>query len=80
MVEEVRNALGGRLRFVFRNFPLTEVHPRAEHAAEIAEAAGAHDLYWEMHDMPSSSSVIVTFVKAEVQETGTAQEQTVPLR
>lgn len=51
IIEEVRNALGDRLRFVFRNFPLAEVHPHAEHAAEIAEAAGAHDLYWEMHDM-----------------------------
>ncbi|MGO9451420.1 MAG: DsbA family protein [Candidatus Binataceae bacterium] len=50
IVERVQQALGDRLRFVFRNFPLSEVHPHAEHAAEIAEAAGAHDKFWEMHD------------------------------
>jgi protein-disulfide isomerase len=40
----------GRMRFVFRHFPLTEVHPHAEIAAESAEFAGAAGLFWEMHD------------------------------
>ena len=44
-------APGDGLRFVFRNFPLSEVHPHAEHAAEIAKAAGTHHKFWEMHDM-----------------------------
>ena len=39
------------MRFVFRNFPLSNVHPHAEHAAEAAEAAGAQGKFWEMHDM-----------------------------
>jgi len=51
IVDEIRRELGDGLRFVFRNFPLTEVHPHAEHAAEIAEAAGAHHKFWEMHDL-----------------------------
>ena len=51
VVDEVRRRLGDRLRFVFRNFPLTEVHPHAEHAAEAAEAAAAHGKFWEMHDL-----------------------------
>ena len=51
IVDEIRRELGNDLRFVFRNFPLTEVHPHAEHAAEIAEAAGTHHKFWEMHDM-----------------------------
>jgi hypothetical protein len=38
------------LRFVFRRFPLTEVHPLAGIAAESAEFAGAASLFWEMHD------------------------------
>lgn len=50
IVREVRARLGSRLRFVFRNFPLTTVHPHAEHAAEVAEAAGARGKFWEMHD------------------------------
>ena len=51
IVDEIRQELGDGLRFVFRNFPLSEVHPHAEHAAEIAEAAGTHHKFWEMHDM-----------------------------
>jgi protein-disulfide isomerase len=51
IVDGIRRELGNDLRFVFRNFPLTEVHPHAEHAAEIAEAAAAHDKFWEMHDL-----------------------------
>jgi protein-disulfide isomerase len=38
------------LRFVFRHFPLSQVHPNAEGAAESAEYAGAHGRFWEMHD------------------------------
>lgn len=51
ITDRIRRELGNDLRFVFRNFPLTEVHPHAEHAAEIAEAAGMHDKFWEMHDL-----------------------------
>jgi protein-disulfide isomerase len=36
--------------FVFRNFPLTNIHPHAEHAAEAAEGAGVQAHFWEMHD------------------------------
>jgi protein-disulfide isomerase len=43
--------LGDDVRLVFRNFPLTQMHPNAEHAAEAAEAAGAQGRFWEMHDM-----------------------------
>ena len=50
IVEEVKRRLGDRLRFVFRNFPLGNMHPHAEHAAEAAEAAAAQGKFWEMHD------------------------------
>jgi protein-disulfide isomerase len=39
------------IRFVFRNFPIPELHPHAEQAAEAAEAAAAQGRYWEMHDL-----------------------------
>jgi protein-disulfide isomerase len=39
------------VRFVFRNFPIPQLHPHAEQAAEAAEAAGAQGHYWEMHDL-----------------------------
>jgi len=50
IVKQVQEQLGEQLRFVFRNFPLRELHPHAQHAAEAAEAAGAQDRFWEMHD------------------------------
>jgi protein-disulfide isomerase len=50
IVKEVQRRLGSRLRFVFRNFPLAEIHPHAQHAAEAAEAAAAQARFWEMHD------------------------------
>jgi protein-disulfide isomerase len=50
IVKDLQAALGGKLRFVFRNFPLTKAHPFAELAAEAAEAAAASGKFWEMHD------------------------------
>ena len=50
VIKRVQKHFGKRLRFVFRNFPLTQIHPEAENAAEIAEFAGAHGRFWEMHD------------------------------
>ena len=49
-VKDLEESLGDLLCFVFRNFPLTTVHPHAEHAAEAAEASGAQGKFWEMHD------------------------------
>jgi protein-disulfide isomerase len=51
IVKRVQKHFGKRLAFVFRNFPLTQMHPFAEPAAETAEFAGAHDKFWEMHDL-----------------------------
>jgi protein-disulfide isomerase len=42
---------GDRLRFVFRNFPLEEVHPHALAAAQAAECAAAQGRFWPMHDL-----------------------------
>jgi protein-disulfide isomerase len=51
IVKEVQGRMGDRLRFVFRNFPITTSHPRAEQAAEAAEAAAGQGKFWEMHDL-----------------------------
>ena len=51
IVKRVQKHFGKRLRFVFRNFPLGEMHPHAEFAAETAEFAGTHGKFWEMHDL-----------------------------
>ena len=50
-IKAVQEALGDRLCFAFRNFPLVNSHPHAQHAAEAAEAAGVQGRFWEMHDL-----------------------------
>ena len=49
LTQHLVNTLGHRLRFVFRHFPLMEVHPHAELAAEATEAAAAQGQFWPMH-------------------------------
>jgi formate-nitrite transporter family protein len=51
VVNRLQNTLGKKLRFVFRNFPLTQAHPYALIAAEAAEAAALQGKFWEMHDL-----------------------------
>src|SRR5712672_3800757 len=51
VVKQLQRDLGKRLRFVFRNFPLTQAHPFALVAAEAAEAAALQGKFWEMHDL-----------------------------
>ena len=51
IVKLLQETLEKKLRFVFRNFPLTEAHPYALLAAEAAEAAALQGKFWEMHDL-----------------------------
>ncbi len=50
IVKDIQKQMGDRLRFVFRNFPLAQMHPHAKDAAEAAESAAAQGKFWEMHD------------------------------
>ncbi|HEX8854711.1 MAG TPA: thioredoxin domain-containing protein [Thermoleophilaceae bacterium] len=50
-VEVLERRLDGAFRFVFRHFPLTEVHPHALAAAQAAETAAALGSFWEMHEL-----------------------------
>jgi protein-disulfide isomerase len=49
IVRKLQNRLGDRLCYVYRHFPLTELHPHAVRAAEAAEAAAVGHKFWEMH-------------------------------
>jgi protein-disulfide isomerase len=51
IVKAIQQQFGDQLCFVFREFPLTQIHPYAEQAAEAAEAAGAQGRFWPMHDL-----------------------------
>jgi protein-disulfide isomerase len=50
-VERVEAELSGAVRFAFRHFPLTEIHPHALAASRAAEAAALQDRFWEMHEL-----------------------------
>ncbi len=51
VVKRLQKTLRKKMRFVFRNFPLTQAHPYALIAAEAAEAAALQGKFWEMHDL-----------------------------
>ena len=51
ITKAVQEQLGDKLCFAFRNFPLVNSHPYAEHAAEAAEAAAVQGKFWPMHDL-----------------------------
>ena len=51
VLKKLERDLPDTLAVVFREFPLVNVHPHAELAAEAAEAAGAQGRFWEMHDL-----------------------------
>jgi protein-disulfide isomerase len=50
-IEQVERQLGGTMRFAFRHFPLTGIHPHALAAAAAAEAAAVQGRFWDMHEL-----------------------------
>jgi len=50
LVKQLQHRYAGNLRFVFRHFPLSQAHPCAQMAAELAEAAAVEGRFWAMHD------------------------------
>ena len=50
-IEQVEQQLGGNMRFAFRHFPLTSIHPHALAAAAAAEAAALQGRFWDMHEL-----------------------------
>jgi protein-disulfide isomerase len=50
-VHRMLDAYPGKIRFAFRNFPIPQVHPHAEQAAEAAEAGAAQEQFWPMYEL-----------------------------
>jgi protein-disulfide isomerase len=50
-IQRLERQLDGGIRFAFRHFPLTEIHPHAVVAAAAAEAAALQDRFWDMHEL-----------------------------
>lgn len=51
VIKQIQSKFGSQIRFVFRNFPLSDAHPFAHPAAIAAEAATLQDKFWQMHDI-----------------------------
>jgi protein-disulfide isomerase len=51
VIRELLADFGDDVRYVWRHLPLSDVHPRAQLAAEAAEAAAEQGAFWEMHDL-----------------------------
>lgn len=51
ILKQLSQDFGDDINFVYRHFPLKQLHPNAELAARAAEAAGLQNKFWEMHDM-----------------------------
>jgi protein-disulfide isomerase len=71
-VKLLQQHYGKDLRFVFRNFPLTQLHPEAVPAAETAEFAGVHGRYWEAHDAlyENQAALVLPLYESLVKELG----------
>ena len=50
-IEQIERQLDGNMRFGFRHFPLTSIHPHALAAAAAAEAAALQGRFWDMHEL-----------------------------
>ena len=51
IVKNIQEKIGDKMKFVFRNFPLTKIHPHAKMASVATEAAARQGKFWEMHDI-----------------------------
>lgn len=51
VVKQILKKYDGKIRFVFRNFPIAEIHPEAVDAAFVAEFAADHGEFWQAHDL-----------------------------
>jgi protein-disulfide isomerase len=77
VMKEVMKTFSGKLKFVFRHFPLTQIHQRAHKAAEAAIGAGQEGKFWEMHEllMERYHQLGITSLKAHAREAGVVNKR-----
>jgi protein-disulfide isomerase len=77
VMKEVMKTFEGKIKFVFRHFPLTQVHQRAHKAAEAAIGAGLEGKFWEMHErlMEHYRDLGITSLKAHAREVGVVNKR-----
>ena len=77
IVKRLQRHFGKKLRFAFRNFPLSQLHPHAESAAEAAEFAASRGKFWEMHDLlfENQSRLDIALYEALAEELGLSSNE-----
>jgi protein-disulfide isomerase len=77
VMKEVMKTFEGKVKFVFRHFPLTQIHQKAHKAAEAAIGAGQEGKFWEMHEllMERYHQLGITSLKAHAREVGVVNKR-----
>ena len=77
VVKQLLEAYGGKVKFVFRHFPLTKIHQKAHKAAEAAIAAAQEGKFWEMHEelFANRRNLGVISLKSYAKEIGTTNKR-----
>jgi protein-disulfide isomerase len=74
---QIRDNYGDRVRYVFRDFPLSQIHPAAQKAAEAAQCAQEQGHFWEYHDLlfANQSALDATNLKSYAEQVGADAEE-----
>ncbi|MGZ3951084.1 MAG: DsbA family protein [Flavisolibacter sp.] len=77
VIKEVMRDFEGKVKLIFRHFPLTQIHQRAHKAAEAAIGAGQEGKFWEMHEllMERYHQLGITSLKAHAREAGVVNKR-----
>jgi protein-disulfide isomerase len=69
---QIRQTYGDKVRFIYRDFPLSSIHPQAEKAAEAGQCAQEQGKFWELHDLmfENQDALMVDDLKGYAQEAG----------
>ncbi|HEX8315827.1 MAG TPA: thioredoxin domain-containing protein [Flavisolibacter sp.] len=77
VIKKILTAFTGKVNFVFRHFPLTQVHQKAHKAAEAAIAAGQEGKFWEMHEqlLEHPKGLGIISLKSHAREVGVVNKR-----
>ena len=76
-LDQVLSDYSGKVRLVYRHFPLNSIHPQAQKSAEASECASEQDKFWEYHDLlfANQSALDVASLKKYAGQLGLKQSQ-----
>lgn len=66
VMPQIQNQYGNQVKFIFRDLPITSLHPYSPRAHEAAECAHSQGLFWEMHDLIFANNASLTETKLQL--------------